>query len=232
MPTLLAHAAAAGVSTATTGAINTTGASLIVVGLSRQASTADVVSDSAGNTWTKLTESLATGAVGSVLYYALAPITSATHTFTVGSTNVGVISVAAFSGIQTIAGFDQQNGNSNTTGSTLATGSVTPLQNGELLIALFGFNATGTPVSIDSGFTITDTTNFVTSANYGASLAYFVQTTAGAINPTWTRTGSSSQAARIATFIAGAAPGGMSVNTPTKIGSRLKPHPFQPGRAR
>lgn len=233
MPTLLSHATAAGLSTATTGAINTTGASLIVIGIARQASNADAISDSAGNTWTKLTESLATGAVGTVMYYCAAPNTSATHTFTLGSTNAGVICVAAFSGIQTVTPFDQQNGGSNTTGSTLATGSVTPTQNGELLVTMFGFNVAGTPVSINSGFTITDTTNFASGVNYGGSLAYFIQTTAGAINPTWTRTGSSSQAARIATFIAAAAAaGGMSVNMRPKLGSSIKPHAFQPSRAR
>lgn len=185
-------------STVTTGSVDTTGANLLVVALACSAAGSPTISDSKGNTWTALTLSALT--VKSQIYYTLNPTVGSGHTFTSsGSFVYASIAAAAFSGVKTSSAFDQENG-ATASASTIATGSVTPTENNELLIAALGFNGSGTPTSIDTSFTQIESQNFGSGNNYGVSLAYRVLATAGATNPTWTRTNSNANAARIATF--------------------------------
>jgi hypothetical protein len=69
----------------------------------------------------------------------------------------------------------------------MQSGSITPVSNGELVIAAacIGCDPGGSAnVTVDSGFTITDLdTN---SGNTAVSLAYLIQSSASALNPTWT----------------------------------------------
>ena len=123
------------------------------------------------------------------------------HTFSnTGASNFCSIFVASFSGAATTSPFDQQNGATATGVSTISTGSVTPTNNNELVITQLGFNSAGLPTSIDNGFTKTNDVEFGAANNYGGSMAYKIQTTATAVNPSWTRTGTLAQTAVIATF--------------------------------
>lgn len=188
--------------TVTTGSIDTTGATLLVMGISMDSGGTPSVSDSKGNTWTALTASTS-GSTRSVIYYVANPTVGTGHTFTnAGNQNYSTIYVAAFSGVITTSPFDQQNGATGTGASTLVAGSVTPSENNELVVTHLAFNAAGTPISINSSFIeTTSERDFGSGNNYGGCMAYIVQTTAGAAAPTWTRgTGTGAMASRSATF--------------------------------
>jgi hypothetical protein len=138
------------------------------------------------------------------MYYAANPTVGTGHTFTnSGAFNYSSICAAAFSGVKTTSPFDQQNG-AGASSTTLATGSVTPSENNELVVTHLSFSGAGLPTSINGGFTETNDVEFGSGNNYGSTMAYLVQTTATAANPTWTRTNSSPMSARIATFKASA----------------------------
>jgi len=118
---------------ATTPAITTIGATLVIVAVANLASAAQaVVTDNQGNTYTALTRRpSASGAVQ--IFYCAGPVTNASHTFTAGAqASFGQsICVAVFGGTKTSSVFDAENG-SNTTSDP---GAVTSTQVGELLIA-------------------------------------------------------------------------------------------------
>lgn len=208
-PTLLSNIDAGGTSnTVTTGAIDTTGATLIVISVNYNTGNTPTISDSKGNSWTALTAHAAAGSVTNQLYYTIPTSVGSGHTFSnTGSGNFSTISVTAYTGTAAATVFDQENGANSTSATTLQTGSVTPSQNGELIVAGLGFNQNGIPTSINSSFTQVDSEEFSSGNHYGGSDAYIVQGTAGAVNPTWTRTNSgASMAVSIATFKATAIP--------------------------
>lgn len=181
--TLISHTAQANAGT-TTG-INTTGANLLVVVVgSGGAGTS--FSDSYSNTWSTA-DSNATTDGSAALYYCYNPTVGTGHTFSLGI-GYGGVCFAAFSGSAS-SPLDQHLA-SNTSDLSVLTyqpGSVTPTTAGQLIISGLSIGKTSTAISIDSGFTIIDTAQGTSGSTYGASLAYLVQTTAAAANPTWTR---------------------------------------------
>lgn len=185
--------------TFTTAGINTTGANLIVVGVTRWNGGAATLEDSNTNVWTPLAAVLQT-TTEARLYYCVNPVVGAGHTFTLNNslTTYGTICVAAFSGGPSADSLDQQN-SGGATATSVATGSVLPTQNGELLIAILGFDNADT-VAINSGFTITNQVPLVAAQHSGGAMAYLIQTTAASVNPLWSWTNSTDGAARIATF--------------------------------
>jgi len=199
-PTLIATSSVAGLNGGTTAATSTTGATLLVLGVSLDTAGTPTISDNRGNTWTQLTSH--TSAFARVrFYYAVNPTTSASHTVTVTSTGAAVSAhFAAFSNVATSSPFDQQNGANGTPVGTLQTGSITPTVDGSLLVTALAFNSAGSPISIDLSFTETGEIDFLGSNYYGSALAFLVQGSAAAINPTWTRTGTNDMAANIASF--------------------------------
>jgi hypothetical protein len=205
---LIAHTSVNGnvSTTITTPAINTTGANLIVAVFSwYTAGTKPTLSDSSGNTWlvARNDDNIANGGSLSISYVQ-APTVSASHTFTItGTNNFSTLFIEAWSG-SAASPLDQTN-EASSGGSSVSsqqTGSVTPGQANELLIAgLVNGGSTSTSFAINSGFTIPDAVNPGTSGqNYGAGAAYFVQGAAAAINPTWSWTTAQITAASIATF--------------------------------
>lgn len=192
----------------TTAGINTTGANLIVVSVG-WFQNAMTVSDSNTNTWSALTLHGELAAKANKLFYVFNPTVGAGHTFTAdgGASAFPALSVSAWSG-STSTPFDVENGASGSA-ATLATGSITPAQDNELIIAgLVHDNNTAGAVSIDSTMTITDSVAYSGSNHMGESMAYKIQTTAAAINPTWNITNSAPLAASIASFKASAGGGG------------------------
>lgn len=199
---LVANAAVAGANGGTTGAINTTGATLLVVAISESAGGQVTVSDNKSNTWTVLT-----GQDGSQpdsrIYYVANPTVGAGHTFTsTGGSTFSVLSVAAFSGVVTTLPFDQQNGSSAApySNTTAKPGSITPTQDNEVVVCGFGTVSDPGTLTIDSGFAITNQTPFTGGTNYGGALAYLIQSTAAAVNPEWGFTGTVNGSIVIASF--------------------------------
>jgi hypothetical protein len=180
-------------------AIDTTGASLLVAAVSwYPGGFITSLTDSEGNTWTPLTEYAAgDGAVR--LYYVINPSTSATHTFSVSGTNCyPALAVASF--IRTAA-FDDENGAASASATTRNTGSVTPAGDNELFVTGLAFNDTSLAgdATINSGFTVAESQSDAVGLAVG--IAYKIQTTGGAENPTWTSPAAAGRmAAAIATF--------------------------------
>jgi hypothetical protein len=193
---LIAHTKESGVNTFTTPAIDTTGANLLVVFVVRHYGFSPTFSDSKGNSWTKLSDNATTGGTGA-FFYCFNPTVGSGHTFTLTGTSYGDIAVQAWSGAVS-SPFDVEHV-SNTTGTSLATGSVSPNVDGELIVAGLSINVTNT-YNIDSSFTISDQIPFSSGSYYGIAAAYLVQTTKGAVNPTWSWTNSAAAAAAIACF--------------------------------
>lgn len=202
---------------ATTSGIDTTGANLLVVAVTYYVLGGTVsVSDSKGNTWTQAAEDGGNNATGhATLFYSKNPSVGSGHTFTVTSTGgFPGICAAAFSGADTAAPFDQQSAFGSGGASSIQPGSVTPSEDNELLVTAVSKAAAGVTASVDGGFSETDEFDLVGGQHFGLAMAYLVQTSAAAANPTWTLSGSASTAAAIATFKAGAGGGGGGVFNP------------------
>lgn len=178
---LLTHAAAASNgTTATTSAIDTTGATFLVAVLDGSVAT---LTDSANNTW------VAAGGTSALkVWFCLNPVTSAAHTFSI-TANFTCVVVASFSGAVGAPIVGKKTTGSSSTGTTIACGSLTPPTNDELVIYALGGSFPGT-ASIDTG-TITDQVSWTNSVTFGGALAYEIQTTATTRNATWTITSSS-----------------------------------------
>lgn len=176
----------------TTSAIDTAGANLIVIatGIS------GAISDSKGNTYTQITA----GDPGCRLWYCANPTVGSGHTFTIdGTSNFSPIAVQAFAGAHA-SPLDNNTVNS-AVGTTVQPGSITPSVNNCLLVAAMSNpSAALTTTSIDSGFTQTCDRGFVGSNSYGIAMGYLSQTTAGAVNPTFTVNASSTNVAAMAAF--------------------------------
>ena len=192
----------------TTPAINTTGADLIVAGVTFFAtpsgagcSTPNVFSDSKSNTWStaKTVQNNGTSDGEFDLFYVHAPTVGSGHTFNYNKECFSSIYILAFSG-SVLSPLDVTNSGSNASNETSqASGSITPTQNGDLIISgILGPSTTATP---NSGITQADAFSPAVSAQtYGTGLGYFAQSTAAAINPTWSWTTGASAAALVASF--------------------------------
>lgn len=190
-------------------AIDTSGSSLLVMVVSDyDVSTASVPTDSKSNTWTSLTAQVAGGGgAGRItIFYVTNPTVGTGHTFASNGTNTfASIAVQAFSGASTSSPFDQQNGNVTTTGfSPLTTGSITPSADNE--VVCYGQGCVSIQTRSVSVGSITDQANLVGGSSFSIAAAYIVQTTAGAVNPSWSSADASQAAAAvIASFkVAGA----------------------------
>lgn len=210
----------------TTSSIDTTGATLLVASLGSY-SGSPTISDSKGNTWTLLT---AVTSAGGVLYQVLAyvenPTVGSGHTFTpTGGNLYQGLAVAAWSGVAVSSALDQQNSatTGGSTANTLATGSITPTTDNQLVVVGMNNDDPLATMSIDSGFSIAVDAPYIFAGSEGSCLAYLIQTSAAAANPTWTHGGSNTyMGSRIASFKESG--GGGATGQPTM--SRWNSTPF------
>lgn len=168
-----------------TPGLETTGTNLIIITASyASVATGLSMTDNKSNTWSFLTAHGTVGNVSVNLYYCINPIVGSNHSFTLtGSTIFGWVAAEVFSGGSI---FDQQNGAASALASSLATGSITPSEDNELIVSGEAYFGDSTMATINSGMNITDSfKDCCTTATTGA-MAYKIQTTATAINPTWT----------------------------------------------
>jgi hypothetical protein len=209
--TLIAHTGIGGRSPVTTGAINTTGASLLVVTLNGYG-TVDpataTVSDSKGNTWiacTSQTRSPSGSVTNTVIFYAWAPTVGASHTVTVNVNDYLGVTFTAFAGIRTSSNplGATQNGAliTATAVTTMSAGSVTPSQAGTLVFANLGTGDGTSTFTIGGGFTVIDQVPWVSGTNESNASAYLVQGVASAVNPVWNWSTANVATATIAYFI-------------------------------
>lgn len=170
----------------TTDAINTTGASLIVVCIVSVYYNEQPVQDNQGNTWTSAGEIMSGGSyVRLKIFYKYAPTTNASHTFsTVGGYGVNYASMIVFAFSGTTGTSYESNNYTQNGYSPLSTGNVTPSTNGQVLVALLGSHYTTAVSSVTSGFTPYNVAS--SPNNFFASAAYYIQQTAGAKECTFT----------------------------------------------
>lgn len=212
----------------TTASADTTGANLIVVGVcSHQPSTAPTLSDSKSNNWNGLTvQNISPTRVR--LFYAAGPsiVVGSGHTFTVaGASSFPAVAAIWFSG-GNASPADQENGNTVSGVTSGQPGSITPTEDNEVIVAGMCCNGGGT-YSIDSPFAAEENFTIVPGVAYGILLAYSIQTTATARNPTFTF-GSGAAGMRQASFKVGPP----STRGIIRNSVRIRPAAFAPGRAR
>jgi len=172
-------------SSGTSASFDTTGADFIVVSIGTVSGNPQI-SDNQGNEYRRYTGSTLETALNTAcasVYFCLLPTTSASHTVTITGNNPS-FEVAAFSGMHVTFPLYAERSGSTTTAATIQAGSLTPPTSDCLVIATMAYRDT-TTVSIDGGFTITDQKPYVGAVAAGSALAYLIQTTAAAANPTW-----------------------------------------------
>jgi hypothetical protein len=175
--------ATAGAASVTTSATNTTGANLLVMVGGQSGGGALTASDSKGNTWNGLTLK-STGGIDCKLFWSTPTSVGSSHTFTISASGAPLtaVGVSAFSGAKSSSPFDVENGATGSSNS-LATGSVTPNEDNEVLVAAcMSYDTSATP-TIDLSFTKASHTNG--SSLLSPAIGYLIQTTAAAKNPTW-----------------------------------------------
>ena len=226
--TRIAQAAAGGagaITAATTAAINTTGADLIVAAVGSYSPsgtdpTAFAMSDSKGNSWTAMNLYETSGAILVTMYWSRPTSVGSGHTFTFTAPGANIanypsIAVAAYAG-SVASPVDQQNGNTTGgSGSTVQPNSITPSEDSELVLTACAWDGSVTMSSINGGFAIEATANYSAGNAIGVSLAHLIQATAAAANPTWTLSGSANdRVAAIASFKSSG--GGGAAGQPTR----------------
>lgn len=203
---LIAHATArcpSGGTAFTTSSIDTTGANLIIVLIGDHSPNNSALTDSNSNTWTLLTAKNVEERC--VLAYCSSPTVGSGHTFTLtppGAVTYASMEVQAWSGAASSTPFDIENGAVGLGTTTQQPGSVTPNQANSLVVTGIT-NDNGGSITINGGFTISDS-SLKSVFDSTSVMAYLVQTTATAANPTWTLP-SSNPSAVIAVFKPGAA---------------------------
>jgi hypothetical protein len=210
--TLVAHQAAPSTNgnSATTAAVNITGANLIVVFVGWfSAATTIAISDSASNTWSGPIGTPVSANVALSTYYLFNPTTSASYTVTItspGNPTFPSVAMMAWSGAAT-SPLDQAAGHGNVSaGTSVQAGFITPSANNELIPVGLAVDTSlpGSP-SINSGFTQLDFVPWVNGVNEAVGSGYLAQTTAAVVNPTWSWTNTSDGAASIQSFLGSSA---------------------------
>lgn len=183
---LVTHAAAQAPSIsadAVTADVDTTGATLLVA-ICVLNDSIYAPTDNKGNTWVAIDTQAQT--IFSGVYYVQSPTVGTGHHFTLsGASRVAGIAVMAFSGTNTLAAVDQHTKAANSLGtSPITAGSITPSENNEVVATFLAGNMLET-IAVDSSCTLVDHLPFLAGQAYCVASAYIVQTTAGAINPSW-----------------------------------------------
>lgn len=184
-------------SSVTTDPIDTSGCDLIVVSVT-SVSPAAAISDSYSNTWIGLTgQNSGNGSVR--LFYCIAPTVGAAHTFSCSSGTAPEIGVMAF--VAGLSTFDAENGATQSSGTSLAVGSLTTASDEEIVVvATADANSFGVR-GIDGTMLCQADADFLVGGQHYTSVTYCgIQHAAGVISPTVTMTNSTFRAAVIAAF--------------------------------
>lgn len=199
-----AGASSADTNTAVTSAIDTTGATLLVVATIWLTNAGPpTITDSKSNVWgVGLTEQHVVDGLDSrvKLFYVWNPVVGSGHTFTSTlNSSFPAIAVLAFSGTSILADpFGAENGTVQT-GANVLTIQAGPVTGRQVVVTAVSNIAAISSYSIDSGFTITDQAALVGGTSTGYGMAYKVSAI-GSQDPTWTHTVPSLRAAVIASF--------------------------------
>lgn len=204
--------------TVASSAVNTTGATLIVIYSGRSGVAPQTPTDNAGNTYTGLTVVVA-GSLYTQFFYKVNPTTSASHTFTPG--NASVICVGAFSGA---AGHDSGGTNTNfgelSSTATNALDPLTPTASGDLIVTGFGtfFNDAAASVVDDDAAGDPAVVYSDNRSGYTQKLFWKTYNSTSPLTITWTGTISNTNSESQAAFLASAgAPAALPRRRPVSL---------------
>lgn len=202
--------------------LDTTGANLIVIAVSSEDDSDPVVTSNKSGTVQNGTRYYTFVSNSRQFFYIANPGVGTGHVFHISNVVVGIAWISWWSGADTTAPFDQENGSTNGADgqSTTQPGTVTPTTDGQLVLAM----ATAGPFgqydndfgagTVSSPFTFLDTKNGESFVNYPIGGAYEIQTTATARNPTFTPPNTGYLSSAAATFKAAAAASGGGIPVP------------------
>jgi hypothetical protein len=175
--------ASANAANATTDAIDTTGAKLLIA-VGASFSVAGTFTDSKGNTWTVLPSQTAGVAYVCNVAYCINPTVGSGHTFSFSGA-YNSFRVLAFSATGDIE-FGASDGDAIADpGTSLSPGSVTPTENNSLVIAALAWGAAGGPASVSGGMVLAQSP-YVDNVSIPEVTGYLLQTVAAAFTPTFT----------------------------------------------
>lgn len=195
--TLLAHVTCAGAGGCTTSAVDTTGATFIVA-CTNAFSILSGVNDNKSNSYSALT-AYGSG-LGTQIYYTIPTTVGAGTTFTNGASTFSVLDIQVWKNTAASSVFQAGTDKGATgAGNSIQPGSATP-SGPSLVISCATSYGTGT-ATIDSGFTITDQTPDNGGVNIFGAMAYLIQNSGSALNPTWSQTSGGAIAANQAAFV-------------------------------
>lgn len=205
---------------ATTAGVDTTGANLLIAWVNTYGAVTPTLTDSKSNTWTPLTQinNATDGNARCRMYYATnSPTVGSGHTVTVSDAGVlQSISFLALAGAHATAPYDQETTNNpGGTPTTIQPGSITPSEDGCVLVTGLQYGVGVGGVSIDGGFSETHQ-----DKNFGLAegIAYLIQTTAAAANPTWTIPSGNIAQTAMASFKSAGGGGGGGQPTAKRMG--------------
>lgn len=198
----------------TSASVNTSGANFLVGMITSFAgAAAPTYSDGTTgcanpcNTWTALTTYTGNSRQQIQIFYSQNPTVGSGHTCKASAVtnSFSTCFLMAFSGMLTSgvfqAGTDSGAHNAGLT-STIAPGSITPGSSPALVVSGYEGDQSFNLTSVGSSFIIptSGTVNFLASNWFGGSMAYLIQSTAAAVNPTWQDGGNDNLIANIAAF--------------------------------
>lgn len=132
--------------------INTTGASIIVA-IIRANNAIPSMSDSESNTWSYGTVYTTSGSLCNIVVASVVnPTTSSIHTFNPGGSEASA-EIFAFSGGSGWTLDTEAGSSTNTSGTSVVTGSITPSGSGEIIVAGIGSNGSESTGTVNNGFT-------------------------------------------------------------------------------
>jgi hypothetical protein len=184
-----AHVTQAGFGTS--GAINATGATLLV-GVTCGAGAASIPSDSQFNTWSALTSQNGSFSGFTDIVYVANPTVSGSQTFTLAASPSSTPSgcFVALTGVATVSPFDGQQNGASAVSSPAQPGAVTPVNASSLIVS--GLGGTVSSIASVTGMTLLDSVAVIGGVAFSSALAYVIQVGGpSAVNPTWTYTDAS-----------------------------------------
>jgi len=217
------HTTAAAVSSPATSAIDTSGYSLLIgvdAAFKFGGALNAITTSSPANTFAAGTEYGAAPAGVVRINWKVNPSVGSSQTATQSQTDVyEAFLFGGFTGVDTSAPFDAEDGSSRTTGVTSiqAPSGVTPSVNDEVVVSAIVLESAFSNLAIDSSFTIVDQVAYGAGVNDGGAWAYKVISGGSGVNvnPTWSWTTSANATCALACFKPATGGGGGAVPSPS-----------------
>lgn len=175
--------------------VSTAGSSIIVVEVQSWGSaTAPVVTDNQGNTY-GAGQLIGSGDAPSggpkmrVWYIYGNSIGSASHTFSVTTSAPGYRTIRVIAATGTLTSADPKDQVTVSTGVGVLNPSVTPTQDGALVLSFVSSSTNAVAPTLSGSFTLLNSWGFLPSGSFLGASAYYIQPTAGPIAPVFAYSG-------------------------------------------